>query len=98
MLEVRVFLLRQEPIQCKFPSPDASALQAANAASLHLKPSGAQECPRSLYGACRSKGEDLQRAMVDGDFEGLQRICLSSCMITDHMANRCASCALLQLS
>ena len=31
--------------------------------------------------------------MVDGDFEGLQRICLSSCMITDHMANRQASCS-----
>lgn len=26
--------------------------------------------------------------MVDGEFEGLQRICLSSCMITDHLANR----------
>ena len=26
--------------------------------------------------------------MVDGDFEGLQRICLSSCMISDHLANR----------
>ena len=37
---------------------------------------------------CRSKEEALQRVMVDGEFEGLQRICLSSCMITDHLANR----------
>lgn len=26
--------------------------------------------------------------MVDGSFEGLQRICLSSYMIEDHLANR----------
>ncbi|CAK0787789.1 hypothetical protein CVIRNUC_011011 [Coccomyxa viridis] len=43
--------------------------------------------PGKVLYLCRSKGEDLQRAMVDGDFEGLQRICLTSCMITDHMAN-----------
>ena len=38
----------------------------------------------------RSEGEELQRRMVKGDCQGLQRICLSSCMITDHLANRYA--------
>ena len=37
----------------------------------------------------RSEGEELQRKMVKGDHEGLQRLCLSSCMITDHLSNRC---------
>ena len=39
----------------------------------------------------RSEGEELQRKMVKGDYDGLQRICLSSCMITDHLSNRYAS-------
>ncbi len=38
----------------------------------------------------RSEGEELQRKMVKGDYKGVQRICLSSCMITDHLSNRCA--------
>ena len=39
----------------------------------------------------RSEGEELQRTMVKGDFQGLQRICLSSYMIHDHLSNRYAS-------
>lgn len=36
---------------------------------------------------CRTEDEGIGRAVVDGSFEGLQRICLSAGMITDHLAN-----------
>lgn len=41
----------------------------------------------SSFVCCRTKDGGIGRALVDGTYEGLQRISLSTCMITDHLAN-----------